>query len=331
MKLTCFLLLSLVANAKSSGYGLKPDGNWNYAATENGGENSIGPNKWYQNYEICDDQKQSPINILTSTVKESKDVGTIKMGEGWDTKFKLELTNIKKSVKFVPKVAKEEELPTLSYKGQTYRLAQFHAHWGSTNTDGSEHAIDFQKYAGEIHFVHYNTSYASLGDAMTEADGLLVWGHFLKVNTENQAEDPQLNAVLNAMNSIVESDAKVQTANSYSLKSLLPTSHPGFYQIYTYEGSLTTPPCYESVRWILNKTPILVSSTQMGWFRMLKDSAMGDSAMNQDNYRPLQLLHGRKITKNFGKDGKGCKSGSVSLQPLYAVVVTLLAAVFLQH
>ena len=76
-----------------------------------------GPNKWYENYEICDDQKQSPINILTSTVKESKDVGTIKMGEGWDTKFKLELTNIKKSVKFVPKVAQDEELPTLSYKG----------------------------------------------------------------------------------------------------------------------------------------------------------------------------------------------------------------------
>ena len=32
---------------------------------------------------------------------------------------------------------------------------------------------------------------------------------------------------------------------------------------YTYRGSLTTPPCYESVRWIVFKDIIKMSNTQV--------------------------------------------------------------------
>ena len=33
---------------------------------------------------------------------------------------------------------------------------------------------------------------------------------------------------------------------------------------YTYRGSLTTPPCYESVRWIVFKDKIKISNKQVG-------------------------------------------------------------------
>ena len=34
---------------------------------------------------------------------------------------------------------------------------------------------------------------------------------------------------------------------------------------YTYKGSLTTPPCYESVRWIVFKDKIKISNTQVSF------------------------------------------------------------------
>ena len=57
-----------------------------------------------------------------------------------------------------------------------YKFAQFHLHWGSANTRGSEHTIDSQAFPMEIHFVHYNSKYASLGEAVGKSDGLGVFG-----------------------------------------------------------------------------------------------------------------------------------------------------------
>lgn len=34
---------------------------------------------------------------------------------------------------------------------------------------------------------------------------------------------------------------------------------------YTYQGSLTTPPCYESVRWIVFKDIIKISNNQVSY------------------------------------------------------------------
>ncbi len=33
----------------------------------------------------------------------------------------------------------------------TYRLAQFHLHWGSTDSQGSEHTVDQRQYPMEVH------------------------------------------------------------------------------------------------------------------------------------------------------------------------------------
>ena len=63
----------------------------------------------------------------------------------------------------------------------TYRLKQFHVHWGANNDRGSEHTVAGTKYAAELHLVHWNTKYPNFGEAASKPDGLAVVGVFLKV------------------------------------------------------------------------------------------------------------------------------------------------------
>ena len=63
-----------------------------------------------------------------------------------------------------------------------YEFAQFHWHWGSVSTQGSEHTIDGKEYPAEIHFVHFNKKYGDISTAVSKSDGLAVLGFFYEVN-----------------------------------------------------------------------------------------------------------------------------------------------------
>lgn len=55
---------------------------------------------------------------------------------------------------------------------------------------------------------------------------------------------------------------------------------------YRYNGSLTTPPCTEGVIWIVMKSPMTASKSQITAFKKV---------MRHDNNRPLQPLNGRIV------------------------------------
>lgn len=65
-------------------------------------------------------------------------------------------------------------------------------------------------------------------------------------------------------------------------KELMPTNP----QYYRYNGSLTTPPCSEGIRWIVMKTPLQASNEQVKAIT---------SAIGGPNNRPSQPLHGRSV------------------------------------
>ncbi|KAJ8930367.1 hypothetical protein NQ314_016831, partial [Rhamnusium bicolor] len=175
-----------------------------------------------------------------------------------------------------------------------YVLEQFHCHWGETNDQGSEHTINGQHYAGELHLVHWNSSkYRSFAEAAKHPDGLCVLGVFLKAKKHLE------------LDKVVAQLRKIEYKGQ-STKISVPLN-PGLFLpndsgYYTYQGSLTTPPCSECVIWIVFKEPIDVSQDQLAEFRNLKSYYQQESCpcdefkgYVKNNFRPTLPLGKREI------------------------------------
>lgn len=66
-------------------------------------------------------------------------------------------------------------------KKGVYEFSQFHFHWGSDNSKGSEHLINGKGGPMEIHLVFFNQKYSNFMNASTKPDGLSVIGFLYKV------------------------------------------------------------------------------------------------------------------------------------------------------
>ena len=78
-----------------------------------------------------------------------------------------------------------------------------------------------------------------------------------------------------------EADTKTEVRASFNAAELLPADK-GYYR---YAGSLATPPCSESVVWLVLKDPIEVSGAQVEAFRKIFDN----------NNRPVQPINEREV------------------------------------
>ena len=146
---------------------------------------------------------------------------------------------------------------TLTIGETPYELIQFHFH------APSEHTVRGKHYPMEVHFVHKSPSGA-----------LAVVGVFIEQGAHNKAFDP-IWANLPKQKGVESHFEHV----SVDVDSLLPRSH----QSYRYDGSLTTPPCSEVVKWIVMKSPIQLSKEQIKTF----------TSIIKGNNRPVQPLYHR--------------------------------------
>jgi carbonic anhydrase len=70
----------------------------------------------------------------------------------------------------------------------------------------------------------------------------------------------------------------------------------GLSRYYRYDGSLTTPRCYESVIWSVLAEPLKLSYNQLNAFRNLSDEKNG---FMKNTYRPVQEIGTRKLFRSF--------------------------------
>ncbi|XP_004643148.1 carbonic anhydrase 1 isoform X1 [Octodon degus] len=258
------------------------------ATSQWGYDGPNGPAQWSKLYPIANGNNQSPIDIKTSEVKHDTSLKPISVS--YNPAGAKEIINVGHSFH----VTFEDDKSVL--KGgplsDSYQLVQFHFHWGSTDEYGSEHLVDGDKYAAELHIVHWNSAkYSSVADAISKPDGIAIIGVLMKVGQANS----KLQKVLDAISEVKTKDKKAPFKN-FDPSTLLPSS----LDYYTYFGSLTHPPLHESVTWIICKEIISISKEQLAQFRSLLSSAEGEKAVPVlHNNRPPQPLKGRVVKASF--------------------------------
>ncbi|XP_072013312.1 carbonic anhydrase-like isoform X2 [Amphiura filiformis] len=265
---------------------------WGYHDIEEEGE--YGPASWAKNYEAAGGKRQSPINIDTKVTKPNSfpDLA-IQYDPSRCTKivnnghtFTVEVTERSTNLFGGP----------LQHK---YQLAQFHCHWGSSDEKGAEHTIDGHRYAAELHLVHWNTElFENIGEAIKADGGIAVLGVFIKAGKEN----PTWQHLTPHLQQVKYKGESFRMKKGFNPATLLPENMKDYW---TYAGSLTTPPCYESVQFILFKEPVEVSTEQLNELRALSEHCKNDiprgscSGKMQDNFRPCMPLNGRVVTASF--------------------------------
>ena len=148
---------------------------------------------------------------------------------------------------------------SITLNGVRFDLVQFHFH------AASEHAIGGQHEPMEIHFVHRNAQ----GE-------LAVVGVLLKSGSENAAYVP----IFQNLPPQASQPAPVAGV-SVDANQLLPAQHT----YWRYNGSLTTPPCTEGVKWLVMNTPVEVSDAQVAAF----------NSIFKNNERPVQPFNMRSF------------------------------------
>ncbi|XP_022410742.1 carbonic anhydrase 13 [Delphinapterus leucas] len=249
-----------------------------------------GPIHWNEFFPIADGDQQSPIEIKTKEVKYDSSLRPLSIK--YDTSSAKIISNSGHSFNVDFDDTEDKSVLRGGPLTGSYRLRQFHLHWGSTDDHGSEHVVDGMRYAAELHVVHWNSDkYPSFVEAAHEPDGLAVLGVFLQIGEHN----PQLQKITNILDSIKEKGKQTRFTNFDPL-SLLPPR----WDYWTYPGSLTVPPLLESVTWIILKQPINISSQQLATFRTLLCTGEGKAAaFLLSNHRPPQPLKGRKVRASF--------------------------------
>ncbi|NWX19005.1 CAH9 anhydrase, partial [Aegotheles bennettii] len=241
----------------------------------------------------CGGTAQSPINIDVAKTIFSPQLRPIQLsGYSLPANEKLKLRNNGHTVL----LELPESLAITGGYAQQYRAVQLHLHWGSPSgpssplRPGSEHTVNGHRFGAEVHVVHYNTKYDSFKEAMVHPDGLAVLAAFLEVGPR---ENPYYQEILEHLYKIQREGEEVLVPG-FNIAGLLPANLKLYFH---YNGSLTTPPCYQTVKWTLFNQTMLLSHDQM--LMLVTSLRNDDDKPLQNNYRPVQGLHGRRVLASF--------------------------------
>ncbi|CAD7693104.1 unnamed protein product [Nyctereutes procyonoides] len=283
-----------------------------------------GQDHWPASHPECGSNAQSPIDIQTDSVTFDPELPALQL-QGYDqpSTEPLDLHNNGHTVQLsLPPTMYLEGLP------RKYVAAQLHLHWGETGSlGGSEHQINGEATAAELHIVHYDSdSYDSLSEAAPKPQGLAVLGILIEVG---EAKNPVYEHILSHLHEIRHKDQKTSVP-PFNVGELLP---PQLNQFFRYNGSLTTPPCYQSVLWTVFNRRAQIS---MGQLEELQETLFSTeeepSKLLVRNYRAPQPLNQRTVFASFIQVGSLYTTGemlSLGVGILVGCLCLLLAVYFI--
>ena len=149
----------------------------------------------------------------------------------------------------------------ISWENERFELIQYHFH------TPSEHHVHGKTYDMEVHLVHKTS------------DHLYVVVEIL-VNTGKH--NPGIQKIWDRIPTKLNKEFWHEN-EYFNVGDLLPSTKEYFH----YSGSLTTPPCSETVSWFILEHPIEVSEDQIRYFKKFIEH----------NARPTQKMHHRIVVK----------------------------------
>ncbi|PNF30278.1 Carbonic anhydrase 7 [Cryptotermes secundus] len=271
-----------------------------------------GPSHWAEEYETCAGKFQSPIDIEEHLVTQVR-LPPLHFHGFQSEPISSTVTNNGHTVMLQMNMSKMASVSGGPLKGN-YLFTQLHFHWGYNDSVGSEDTINNHTFPLELHIVMYKENYGTFENATHYKDGLTVLAVFYEIyETENQV----YSEIVQLLPFVTMPNSQHQLKKLITLDSLLPMTK---HLYFTYNGSLTTPPCLEVVTWIEFKQPILLSHYQVEAFRKLKSR----EGLMTHNFRPVQPLSGRPVWFNVADDmsheKRGHDSAANPLETSYVLV-----------